>query len=135
VGLVRTPNPSSPSASTVQWPMFTSEMPWAERVEEISPAGTVVLVDNHELIDRLLKQSNDMLGWVSQGLDGGFGGAGGTVTTGSFTTGGTGGALGTGAGGARPDAGAEAGLGPGNGCGCSVPGRSASTRPAALLLA
>jgi hypothetical protein len=123
VGLARMPNPPSPGASQLMWPMFSKDMPWAERVEEIAADGTtVVLVDNHDLINGLLKQWNDSVGWTAEGLDAGRGGAGG-----SFTSGG-GGGPGAGAGGAQPEAGTE--LPPatsGGGCGCSLPRRSRST--------
>jgi MYXO-CTERM domain-containing protein len=131
VGLVRTTNPSG--GTPFQWPMFSKEMPWAERIEELTPAGPIVLVDNRELIDRLLREWNDSVGWVSEGLDAGRGGAGGAG--GTFATGGAGGVFGSGAGGARVDAGAEPPMvTTGAGCGCSVPGRSSSGGGTLLLL-
>jgi hypothetical protein len=123
VGLARVPNPSSPSASMFQWPTFTSEMPWAERVEELTDTGPIVLVDNRALIDRLLQQWNDSVAWIPEGLDAGGGGAGGGG--GGF---GTGGAF-SGAGGA-PDAGTVPVTSAGGGCGCSIPGRSGEARVA-----
>jgi hypothetical protein len=124
VGLARVENPSSPSGSMFQWPKFTTEMPWAERVEELTANGPVVLVDNHDRIDRLLKEWNDSIGWIPEGLDAGRGGAGGGLGAGGAF--GTGGAEATGAGGA-PDAGT--GLSPtsGAGCACTLPGRASDT--------
>ena len=42
------------------WPLFSSAMPWAERVEEVPAEGeTIVLVDNSELIDEQLAAWNE----------------------------------------------------------------------------
>jgi uncharacterized protein DUF2330 len=118
IGLVRVPNPTPP-ASMYQWPTFTSEMPWAERIEEITPDRTVVLVDNHDLINRLLDGWNASVGWVAEGLDAGRGGAAGAG--GSL---GQGGSF-TGAGGEPPDAGITLPAA-GNGCGCVIGTRGGS---------
>jgi hypothetical protein len=73
------------------WPGFTSEMPWAEKIEEL-PAG-IVLVDNTARIDELLKLWNDSQGWPPAPGTGGAGGsgAGGTGAAGSGGSGGRGG--------------------------------------------
>jgi hypothetical protein len=130
VGLARATNPSMPGA--VQWPMFSKEMPWAERVEELTANGPIVLVDNHDVIDRVLKAWNDSIGYQPQGLDGGRG-------AGGAGTGGTGGASGAGAGGARADGGPDFPMGTGSsGCGCRVSDRTpsnAATGGALLLVA
>jgi MYXO-CTERM domain-containing protein len=48
------------------WPDFTSTMPWAERIEEISASGVILtLVDNTEKIDATLKAWNDAHSWPS----------------------------------------------------------------------
>jgi hypothetical protein len=122
VGLVRT-NPSSPGATPFQWPMFSKEMPWAERIEELTPSGPIVLVDNRELIDRLLGEWNASVGWVPGGLDAGLGGAGGRPSGdgGGFGTGGT-----FGSGGAAADAGLGSTPPGSNGCGCRLAERANS---------
>jgi hypothetical protein len=120
VGLSPVANPSSPSATTFNWPKFTAEMPWVERIEDLASATTasdggavpVVLVDNHDKIDELLKAWNDSVGWVPQGLD-----AGGT-TGGPLAEGG----LGTG--GASADSGTGLMVSGDSGCACDVPGRT-----------
>jgi uncharacterized membrane protein YgcG len=61
---------------TSSWPGFTSEMPWAEKIEEL-PSG-IVLVDNTARIDELLGSWNDSRGWPPMGT-GGAGGSGGTA--------------------------------------------------------
>lgn len=44
------------------WPVFSEDMPWAERIEEYQPAGPPsTIVDNSALIDQLLAQSNARL--------------------------------------------------------------------------
>jgi hypothetical protein len=114
VGLAPVTNPSSPSAMMANWPTFSAEMPWAERVEDLTTAAAkgsaasdggappLVLVDNKEKIDALLKAWNDSVGWVPQGLDAGTGSG--------FGDGGDGGdALGGGSNGS---------------CACDVPGRA-----------
>jgi hypothetical protein len=120
VGLASVQNPSSPSAAVFQWPTFTSVMPWAERIEEVTSAGPIVLVDNRGLIDRLLPQWNDSIGWTPEGLDAGASGAGGAGGTAS----GSGGAIiapGAGGGSLTSDPGfAKAS---GGGCSCSLFGR------------
>jgi len=86
---------------TSTWPGFTSDMPWAEKIEEL-PAG-IVLVDNTARINDLLKLWNDSRGWPPAPGTGGAGGNGGTGSgtggIGGSTSGGTGGLGGTGAGG------------------------------------
>jgi hypothetical protein len=86
----------TPSSS---WPGFTSDMPWAEKIEEL-PAG-IVLVDNTTRIDELLKLWNDSLAWPPTSGTGGSGGAGG----GSGGSGGSGTAGAGGAGGMIRDGG------------------------------
>jgi hypothetical protein len=123
VGLAPVNNPASPSAVRVMWPGFTAEMPWAERVEDLTNAAAagamkssdggaqaVVLLDNKDKINALLKAWNDSVGWVPQGLDSG-------VTSGLTLV--------------APEAGVEAGEsdlaggGGGTACACDVPGRTA----------
>jgi hypothetical protein len=116
VGLASVSNPSSPSAMMVNWPTFAAEMPWAERVEDLTTAAAtaptesdggappLVLVDNKEKIDALLKAWNDSVGWVPQALDAGT-------------------ASGVGVGDAG-DAGDGLGSGGGGACACDVPGRA-----------
>ena len=86
---------------TATWPGFTSDMPWAEKIEEL-PAG-IVLVNNTARIDELLKVWNDSQGWPPMTGTGGSGGGGaggiGGAGPGDAGPGGTGGIGGTGQGG------------------------------------
>jgi len=128
VGLDRVTNPSSPSAVTVKWPTFRSEMPWVERVEELGGStGPIVLVDNSATIDRLLKEWNDSIGWIPGGLDAGGGGAGGGPGAGGGL-GASGGFAGAGTGGGSPKAGDWLTV-TGGGCGCAVPGTGKPVGP------
>ena len=112
---------------TSSWPGFTSDMPWAEKIEEL-PAK-IVLVDNTARINELLKLWNDSRGWPpatgtggaggNGGIGGGSGGASGSTTGGRGGAGGVGGA---GTGGAGGSGGANSGgagglAGSGNGAG------------------
>jgi hypothetical protein len=85
------------------WPGFTSDMPWAEKIEEL-PAG-IVLVDNTARIDELLKVWNDSQRWPPTPGTGGAGGNGGVggasgATDGGISGAGAGGRGGAGSGGA-----------------------------------
>jgi MYXO-CTERM domain-containing protein len=104
---------------TSSWPGFTSEMPWAEKIEEL-PAG-IVLIDNTARIDELLSSWNESRGWPPAGTGGG-GGTGGTA-------GGTGGA-GTASGGT----GTETIDGSRGGCSCHLGGRGSPKSGLALLV-
>jgi hypothetical protein len=136
VGLVPVANPASPSATMLTWPTFTDDMPWVERVEEFTASaadagaasadgGTapLVLVDNREKIDRLLKAYNDSVGWTPLGLDAGSSGAGGAG--GGINLGGAGGVYLDTDGGLGFDVAAG-----GADCGCELPGRA---RPRAAV--
>jgi hypothetical protein len=120
------------------WPGFTVDMPWAERIEEFTtPNGPpIVLVDNTETINVVLKKWNDSQHWPPP-LDAGPSGAGGAPgidggTGDSDPTAGSGGA--PGAGGTNGSGGAHAG-GKGDGvvidnasapgCACGIAGRRA----------
>jgi MYXO-CTERM domain-containing protein len=106
------------------WPLFSSRMPYAERIEEVPEEGEiVVLVDNATVIDEQLRAWND-----TTGLDI----PGGVGTTGSVSTGGSsstptnsgGSGEGTGEAGANPSGGSShpAIGGESDGCSCRVPG-------------
>jgi MYXO-CTERM domain-containing protein len=81
------------------WPVFSSAMPWAERIEEVPLTGAVIeLVDNTEVIDRELAAWNLSQGWPpfpSGSM--GSGGQGGTASGGAGAAGGRGGRGGAGA--------------------------------------
>jgi MYXO-CTERM domain-containing protein len=97
------------------WPGFTANMPWAEDIEEL--LGHIVLVDNTQLIDDLLKEWNASQGWPPAGTGGtgGVGGAsGGTGGIGGGTGGIDGGSGGFGTGGAGGFSG-TGGIGTGGG--------------------
>src|SRR5260370_20754032 len=85
-----------PVALTPQstWPGFSTDMPFAERIEEFtSRTGTpLVWVDNTELINSKLKAWNDSHGWPPPPVGTGTGstGAGGNDTGGQSTGGGAG---------------------------------------------
>lgn len=50
------------------WPQFVDEMPFAERVEQLTATGDgIVLVDNRETIDALLADHNAEYGWPPEG--------------------------------------------------------------------
>jgi hypothetical protein len=122
VGLAPVNNPASPSAMRVMWPTFTAEMPWAERVEDLTSASAagaqvstdggapiVVLVDNKDKIDALLKAWNDSVGWVPQGLDAGGVGAIASLRDAQ----------------ADGDSSTDLSVNGGGACACDVPGRAA----------
>ncbi len=99
------------------WPLFSSAMPWAERIEEVGVDGeTIVLVENTAAIDEELGRWNMGMACSDAGTSGTSGGGGGTgPSSGSMggtrsTRGGTAGAVS-----ADPDAGDE--LEP-TGCAC-----------------
>jgi MYXO-CTERM domain-containing protein len=138
-----------PVALTPQstWPGFGLNMPFAERIEEFSATGSpIVLVDNTEKINGLLKAWNDSQGWPPKNIGGttgsGSGGAGGVSATGGAggigatggvnTTGvaGTSVASGTGAGGASA---ANDASNPATGCACRTT-TSSSSMPWSLAL-
>jgi hypothetical protein len=110
---------------TASWPGFTSDMPWAEKIEEL-PAG-IVLVDNIARINELLKLWNDSRGWPPSSGTGGSGGNSGSGSGGSGTgTGGnTGGGAGTGTGG-NTDGGSGTGTGGNTGSGGAGTGGAGS---------
>lgn len=50
------------------WPEFVEEMPFAERIEQLTATGDgIVLADNRETIDALLAEHNAAYGWPPQG--------------------------------------------------------------------
>jgi MYXO-CTERM domain-containing protein len=94
------------------WPLFSNDMPSAERVEEIPATGpTIVLADYSAKIDEQLKAWNDAEGWPPPNPTG----------AGSVTAGGTAGANGA----VQAD---------NSSCGCRTVGRPSSAQfPLALL--
>ena len=103
------------------WHGFGTDMPDAERVEEIQATGAPLLLkDNTATINAVLKTWNDSQGWPPPGGTG-VGGTGTAGVGGTGTTGGpTGGSAGSGAASPTIDNG---------GCGCRAVGRQ-GTRPA-----
>jgi MYXO-CTERM domain-containing protein len=89
------------------WPVWDSQMPWAEKIEEYQADGDVVtLVNNTATIDAQLLAWNESRGWSGNG-GGGSGGEGG-----NFVTGGTGG---------KPNGGiGDSTSAFGGGCGCGI---------------
>jgi hypothetical protein len=73
------------------WPLFSSAMPWAERIEEIPVDGeSIVLVDNSTAIDQELTRWNARLACSGTGASGDAGSGGnGATGPGATTTGGT----------------------------------------------
>ncbi len=85
--------------NSFDWPQFTPDMPWAERIEEYAKGGgaPITLVNNTELIDQLLAEWNAQAPCGDEMDDGGVdtgnsgtsgGGSGGGGTTVDGTTGG-----------------------------------------------
>jgi MYXO-CTERM domain-containing protein len=120
------------SRSMQGWPVFSSEMPWAERIEEVPLTGPVLgLVDNKEKIDQQLLLWNQSQGWPPPGSSG-TGGAGAASGNGGTTGAGASGASGAsgrgGAGGASGRTGAAGGSFPADtdparadgGCACGL---------------
>ena len=102
------------------WPIFSSAMPWAERIEEVPLTGAVIeLVDNTEVIDRELALWNMSQGWPP--FPSGSMGQGGTASGGAGAAGGRGGR-----GGAGADAGGSPAANPepvvDEGCSCGLIG-------------
>ncbi len=72
------------------WPLFSSAMPWAERIEEVAVDGeTIVLVDNSAAIDEELTRWNESLVCNSTGGSGNTASGGSGATLGAGNTGGT----------------------------------------------
>lgn len=111
------------------WPTFDSNMPWAERIEEYTDKGElIVLVDNKDQIDAQLKAYNAGEDWPPAGSGGstGFGGgnAGGNAGTNPWGN--------TWGGNSNLNGDASDST---TGCACSVPGSSSSeTAPLAAAL-
>lgn len=111
------------------WPLFSSAMPYAERIEELNDDGElVVLVDNTDLINDELAQWNALAmgDTAPNDVDGGSNGGSSSSTDGQAGADGTGGNE---TDGTDPEGRAENGTG-GGGCSCQVPGG----RPADALL-
>jgi MYXO-CTERM domain-containing protein len=74
-----------------QWPVWDSQMPWVETIEEFQADGDVVtLVDNTAAIDQKLLAWNESQGWSGGGGNSGSGGnfaAGGSPALENDTTG------------------------------------------------
>jgi MYXO-CTERM domain-containing protein len=114
--------------SSGTWPLFSSLMPWAEKIQEVPVSGDVVtLVDNTAQIDQQLALWNESQGWPPPGSGGtgalGAGGAG-AFGSGGISTGGT-------MGGAAPAAGGD--TTGSNGCACSVPTSANDSGALALM--
>jgi hypothetical protein len=117
------------------WPGFTTDMPWAERIEEFPSAGApIVLVDNSDRIASQVKLWNDSQGWPPKVPSGTFG-PGGTGGNGGSSSIGQSGQAGQGAqAGSLYGNGSSVASDPGGGCSCStLPSRSTSPLPSALL--
>jgi MYXO-CTERM domain-containing protein len=128
-----------PVALTPQsaWPGFASDMPWAERIEEFAASGDpLLLVDNTQKINSLLKAWNDSQEWppansppgattVGTGAGGvnATVGSGGVGSSGADTTG-TGGAGGLTGNGLDPGASTTS-----SGCGCRTSGTHSPAGP------
>jgi hypothetical protein len=105
----------TPSSSS--WPLFSNDMPWAEKIGELNTG--VVLVDNTARIDQQLQAWNESQDWPPKPFPppcgGGQGGVGGVGGVGGFGAGGTiGGTAGSpgGTGGAGTGGIADAGTNP-----------------------
>jgi hypothetical protein len=104
-----------------QWPEFSNQMPWVERVEEIPVSGEPIrLVDNTSLIDLLLEEHNRQLGFSTDSCNppgsSGTGGTGGTISIGGAS--GSGGAAGSGGSTATPGTTTDSSAS--GGCACGV---------------
>ncbi|MEM7153813.1 MAG: DUF2330 domain-containing protein [Myxococcota bacterium] len=112
------------------WPTWSSEMPWAERVEEFPPAGgpPITLVDETANIDAQLAA------WNAKGPCGEEGGTEGGVDTTAGDDGSDGGVSTTSPSGQTSGLGSEGSSGPGqsdgggdSGCACTTSSESGST--------
>jgi MYXO-CTERM domain-containing protein len=102
-------------ASGLGWPIFSSAMPWAERVEEVPASGAVIdLVDNGAKIDEQLALWNKSQGWPPPGA------AGSAGRGGSSGRGGAGGSAANGSGGANAVDAIPEGQNAAGGCSCGV---------------
>jgi MYXO-CTERM domain-containing protein len=112
--------------ATSSWPIFSSLMPWAERIQEVPASGPVItLVDNTDKIDEQLALWNEAQGWTPGGAAAGQGGATGGVGGGAAAGGTT-----------NASGGADAsGVSAGGGCGCAVPGGNPAHGAWAIALA
>jgi MYXO-CTERM domain-containing protein len=125
------------------WPVFSSLMPWAERIEEVPATGDVIpLADNTATINDQLALWNQNRNWPPpDGCSCGGGGAGGTGQIGGGATGaaqvvgggqfGFGGGTRAGSGGASIEA--TPGVSADGGCACSLPGRTEKSGAYAVL--
>jgi len=114
------------------WPGWGADMPFAERIEEFTATGDpLLLVDNTETINVVLKKWNDSQQWPppATGGAGATGAGGATGTAGASTTGGFDTTTGPGAGGSA----AAEGSNMSSGCGCrTIPASSTSRMSVAL---